>query len=74
MKNLTQGDFLDYQFALATISEQKYIAAFLDKETSKIDTLVAEAESAIELLKEHRSALITNAVTGKIDVEGLKMC
>jgi len=50
-------------------AEQQAIASFLDRETSKIDTLVSEAQSAIELLKEHRSALITNAVTGKINVE-----
>ena len=48
---------------------QQAIADFLDRETAKIDTLVSESESAIELLKEHRSALITNAVTGKINVE-----
>lgn len=52
-------------------SEQHAIAAYLDKETARMDALVAEAQSAIELLKEHRSALITNAVTGKINVEGL---
>lgn len=54
--------FPDYQ-------EQEAIASFLDRETSKLDALVSEAESAIELLKEYRSALITNAVTGKINVE-----
>lgn len=52
-------------------AEQQAIASFLDKETSKIDTLVSESESAIELLKERRSALITNAVTGKINVENI---
>lgn len=36
-----------------------------------MDTLVSEAPSAIELFKEHRSAIITNAVPGKINVEGL---
>jgi len=53
------------------IEEQHAIASFLDRETSKIDTLIADSESAIELLKEHRSALITNAVTGKINVENI---
>ncbi|HRW25399.1 MAG TPA: restriction endonuclease subunit S [Spirochaetia bacterium] len=48
---------------------QQAIAMYLDKKTVKMETLINEAESAIELLKEHRSALITNAVTGKINVE-----
>ncbi len=49
--------------------EQNAIAIFLCRNAAKIDTLVSESESAIELLKEYRSALITNAVTGKISVE-----
>lgn len=48
--------------------EQSAIAAFLDEQTAKFDTLTAEAQRAIALLKEHRSALISAAVTGKIDV------
>lgn len=48
---------------------QRAIVLFVTRETVKLDTLVAEAESAIALLKEHRAALITNAVTGKINVE-----
>ncbi|XXG32038.1 MAG: restriction endonuclease subunit S [Ferrovum myxofaciens] len=48
--------------------EQTAIASFLDRETAKIDSLTAEAERGIVLLKERRSALISAAVTGKIDV------
>ena len=55
-------------FALPTIADQSAIAAFLDTETAKIDTLMAEAERAMALLKERRTALISAAVTGKIDV------
>ena len=51
-----------------TREEQKQIIAFLDKETTKIDTLIEKCETAIELLKERRTALISAAVTGKIDV------
>jgi type I restriction enzyme, S subunit len=50
-------------------STQQAIASFLDRETAKLDSQVSETRSAIELLKEHRSALITAAVTGKINVE-----
>ena len=52
------------------LAEQTQIAAFLDHETTKIDTLITKAESAIQLLQERRTALISAAVTGKIDVRG----
>ncbi|ABA59141.1 Restriction endonuclease S subunits-like protein [Nitrosococcus oceani ATCC 19707] len=50
--------------------EQTQIAHFLDHETARVDKLVEEANVGIELLKERRSALISAAVTGKIDVRG----
>ena len=50
------------------LPEQRAIAAFLDRQTEKIDTLMTKIETAIERLQEYRSALITAAVTGKIDV------
>jgi type I restriction enzyme S subunit len=57
-----------YRFAFPPLEEQLQIAKFLNTEIAKLDTLKAEAERAIELLKERRSALIAAAVTGKIDV------
>lgn len=48
--------------------EQKEIAAYLEEETTKFDTLTAEAQRAIDLLQERRTALISAAVTGQIDV------
>ena len=51
-----------------TITEQRAIAAFLDHETAKIDALIAKVQEAIDRLKELRTALISAAVTGKIDV------
>jgi restriction endonuclease S subunit len=50
--------------------EQRAIADFLDRETAKIDKLSAKVENAIARLQEYRTALITAAVTGKIDVRG----
>jgi type I restriction enzyme S subunit len=47
--------------------EQHAIAAFLDRETAKIDALMAKKERLIELLQEKRSALITCAVTKGLD-------
>jgi restriction endonuclease S subunit len=49
------------------VPEQRAIAAFLDRETAKIDALVAKKERLIELLREKRTALITHAVTKGLD-------
>lgn len=54
-----------------SLKEQKAIVSYLDKILPNHLSLITETESAISLLKEHRSALITNAVTGKINVEAL---
>ena len=51
-----------------SIPEQQSIVAYLDRETAQIDALVAKVETAIEKLTEYRTALISAAVTGKIDV------
>ena len=48
--------------------EQRAICAFLQAETTKLDTLTTEAQHAIDLLQERRTALISAAVTGQIDV------
>lgn len=54
----------------ATQNELHAIANYLDRETAKIDALVAKVETAIDRLKEYRSAIISAAVTGKIDLRG----
>ena len=54
--------------ALPPLPEQHQIATFLDRECGKLDALRAKPERLIELLKEKRQALISAAVTGKIDV------
>ena len=51
-----------------TQAEQEEIADHLDRETKQIDALIEECEMAIGLLKERRTALISAAVTGAIDV------
>ena len=58
------------QFCFPNIFEQKSIVAYLERTTTKIDLLIAKAQQAITLQKEHRTALISAAVTGKIDVRG----
>lgn len=54
-------------FAIPPLEEQRAIVAFLDRETAKIDALMAKKENLIELLQEKRTALITQAVTKGLD-------
>ena len=57
-------------FALPPREEQTRICDFLNAELGNIDDLIAEATKVVALLSERRSALISAAVTGKIDVRG----
>jgi len=68
MQNLSQDDFKDFMIAVPDQVEQKSIANYLDKIASKIDNLITKSKQSIDLLKEKRTALISAAVTGKIDV------
>lgn len=57
-------------FALPPLEEQTKICDFLNLELGNIDSLSSEATTVMELLTERRSALISAAVTGKIDLRG----
>lgn len=70
-EGLNFGVISKLTFALPPISEQQNIAAFLDHETAKLEALTTESKTAITLLQERRTALISAAVIGKIDVRGL---
>jgi len=61
---------LDEKVGLPPFAEQSAIAAYLNDETAKIDVLVAKIRENIAKLREYRTALISAAVTGKIDVRG----
>ena len=66
--NLKVSVFINNFCVLPPIEEQLVIVENLDAEIAKLTQLVAEAERGIELLQERRTALISAAVTGKIDV------
>lgn len=68
MQNISQADILNLPMDLPDVDEQHRIVTYLDEQTTKIDTLIAETDRFIELARERRSALITAAVTGQIDV------
>lgn len=56
---------------LPPLAEQRAIVKFLAARCAKIDALTAKSAAVIVTLREYRSALITDAVTGKIDVRGV---
>jgi type I restriction enzyme S subunit len=71
---MKEGLGLQHVLAVLTTSppvdEQVAIVRYLDDEQARLDRTAAKTQKAIRLLTEYRSALITNAVTGKIDVRG----
>lgn len=63
IQNVSAEKYANLFLPLPPLPEQRAIASFLDRETSKIDALVAEQRKLIELLKEKRQAVISHAVT-----------
>jgi len=70
MVKLGQGHVRGWGIPFPPLPEQTAIAAYLVAETVMLDRLAAKVELAVERLQEYRTALITAAVTGKIDVRG----
>jgi type I restriction enzyme S subunit len=68
LTGLNTTTIAELRVAVPPLTEQKEIVAYLDRETTKIDALIAKIREGIEKLKEYRTALISAAVTGKIDV------
>jgi type I restriction enzyme S subunit len=69
--NLPLSKLRAFKMHHPSLQEQRRIAAYLDEHTDQIDTLIVESERFIELVRERRSALITAAVTGQIDVRAV---
>jgi type I restriction enzyme S subunit len=59
--------------ALPPLDEQKQICQYLEPLLQKIEGQKSKVDSVIGRLQEYRSALITNAVTGKIDIRGFQI-
>lgn len=66
--NLPLSKLMNFTVPVPPLPEQREIADHLDRETAKIDALIAKAERFIELAQERRAALITAAVTGQIEI------
>jgi type I restriction enzyme S subunit len=66
--NVGINDLRKVEICVPSLQEQERIINFLSEKTLSIDTIIKETERSINLLKEHRTALISAAVTGKIDL------
>jgi type I restriction enzyme, S subunit len=69
--HLNCGNVKDLVVPLPPLPEQDAIRSYIEDQISSFDDLIEEARAAVRLLQERRSALISAAVTGKIDVSGL---
>jgi type I restriction enzyme S subunit len=67
-QDMNFGHFRKIRLPKLSLTEQTEIADYLEAETTRIDKVASKTSASIELLKEYRSALITAAVTGQIDV------
>lgn len=70
IRTIGMGDLKSFRIPLPPLEEQRRIVEYLDDRSLKIDMLIAETQRFIELSRERRSALITAAVTGQVDVRG----
>lgn len=68
ISHLPAEKFRTFKFPFPPVDEQESIVQNLKEKTAQIDALVAKTECSLELLREHRAALISAAVTGKIDL------
>ena len=68
LPSMTQEDLLNLGFVIPPVKEQTEISKFIKQYLENNHSLMKKAESAIQLMQERRTALISAAVTGKIDV------
>ena len=67
-KNISVPILQNIPIAFPPLVEEKYIVEYVSKQKKRFDDLITKASQSIELMKERRTALISAAVTGKIDV------
>ena len=68
IQNVSAERYANLEIPLPQLREQQAIVSLLDRETATIDALIARVQEAMNHLQEFRTALISAAVTGKIDV------
>lgn len=72
MTTISQPKLASIEILVPSITEQYEIIQYMDCETARIDTLITKYQKQIDLMQEYRTALISQAVTGKIDVREWK--
>ncbi len=70
MPKINRESLKEVMLAVPPIAEQEAVTEYIENEAAKFDTLTTEAQRAIDLLQERRTALISAAVTGEIDLRG----
>lgn len=73
INQLTTGTLNNMELLIPPATEQQQIADYLDKKTAEIDSTINKFKVQIDKLKEYKQALITEVVTGKIDVRGIEI-
>ena len=71
-QDLRYSNFIQVPLPLPEIDEQREIGIYLDSKTAEIDSLVDAKQQMADKLREYRKSLITEAVTGKFKVPGVK--
>lgn len=71
--NLNPTRYSRFRNLLPPLSEQKEIVTRLGKATTKFDEAITRANLEIELMREYRTRLISDVVTGKVDVRGIEV-
>ena len=70
--NLRVGEYLSSKLPLPEVEEQSAICDFIQNEAAIIDQAITRAEREIELMREYRTRLISDVVTGQVDVRNMK--
>jgi type I restriction enzyme S subunit len=73
MQNISQSVIRNLNIALPPTDEQQAIVEFIEKETGLIERTIARTEREIELIQEYRTRLVSDVVTGKVDVRNIEI-
>lgn len=72
LPSMTQQDLGNHPVALPPMDEQILIIQYIEEESQLIDQAITRAEREIELMREYRTRLISDVVTGQVDVRGIE--
>lgn len=73
LPSMTQQDLGNHPVALPPRDEQELIIQYIEEESQLIDQAITRAQREIELMREYRTRLISDVVTGQVDVRGIEV-